>query len=48
MSDMELVLNMLAGATATERSKIHKPIVFDESREIAKRWANSQRRPQGH
>lgn len=37
MSDMELVLNMLAEATTTELSKAHQPEGFDESREIARR-----------
>lgn len=37
MSDMELVLNMLAEATTTELSKAHQPEGFEESREIAKR-----------
>lgn len=37
MSDMELVLNMLAEATTTGISKQEKPIGFEESRIIAKR-----------
>ncbi|MBE5922456.1 MAG: hypothetical protein E7269_06870 [Lachnospiraceae bacterium] len=37
MSTLELVLNMLAEATTTELSKVHKPDGFDESCEIAKR-----------
>lgn len=37
MSDMELVLNMLAEATTTELSRAHQPEGFDESREIARR-----------
>ncbi len=37
MSDLELVLNMLAEATTTELSKAHNPQTFDENREIAKR-----------
>ncbi len=37
MSDLELVLNMLAEATATEISKREKPTSFDENMKIAKR-----------
>jgi len=37
MSDLELVLNMLAEATTTELSKEHKPKGFAESQEIARR-----------
>lgn len=37
MSDMELVLSMLAEATTTELSKAHQPEGFHESREIARR-----------
>ena len=37
MSDLELVLNMLAEATTTELSKVHNPQGFEENREIAKR-----------
>ena len=37
MSDLELVLNMLAEATTTELSKAHNPQSFEENREIAKR-----------
>ena len=37
MSDLELVLNMLAEATTTELSKAHNPKSFEENREIAKR-----------
>ena len=37
MSDLELVLNMLAEATTTELSKTHNPQTFEENREIAKR-----------
>lgn len=36
MTDLELVLNMLAEATTTELSKVHNPAGFDESRQIAK------------
>jgi len=35
MTDLELVLNMLAEATTTEFSKAAKPKTFDESRKIA-------------
>ena len=37
MSDMELVLNMLAEATTTELSKVHNPQGLSENREIARR-----------
>ena len=37
MSDLELVLNMLAEATTTELSKAHNPQTFEENRDIAKR-----------
>ena len=37
MSDMELVLNMLAEATTTEFSKVQHPKGFEENRTIAKR-----------
>ena len=37
MSTMEMVLNMLAEATTTELSKVHKPKNFEENQEIAKR-----------
>ncbi len=37
MSDLELVLNMLAEATTTELSKVHNPQTFEENRKIAKR-----------
>ncbi len=37
MSDLELVLNMLAEATTTELSKVHNPQTFEENRDIAKR-----------
>jgi hypothetical protein len=36
MTNMELVLNMLAEATTTEISKEKKPATFDESKEVAK------------
>jgi hypothetical protein len=36
MTNLELVLNMLAEATTTEISKEKKPKTFDESKEIAK------------
>lgn len=36
MSNLELVLNMLAEATTTEISKKKKPKGFDESRVVAK------------
>lgn len=37
MSDMELILNMLAESTSTEISKSENPTSFGESQEIAKR-----------
>ena len=37
MSDLELVLIMLAEATTTELSKVHKPQGFEANREIAQR-----------
>jgi hypothetical protein len=37
MTNLELVLNMLAEATTTEISKIEDPDTFDGSKEIAKR-----------
>ena len=37
MSDLELVLNMLAEATTTELSKTHNPQSFEENVEIAQR-----------
>lgn len=37
MSDLELVLNMLAEATTTELSKVHNPQSFDENVKIAQR-----------
>ncbi len=37
MSDMELVLNMLAEATTTELSKAHNPQGLSENKEIARR-----------
>lgn len=37
MSDMELVLNMLAEATTTELSKANNPQGFEENRKIAQR-----------
>ena len=36
MSNMELVLNMLAEVTTEEISEEEDPITFDESKEIAK------------
>ena len=35
MTNMELILNMLAEATTTEISKERKPNTFDESQKIA-------------
>jgi hypothetical protein len=36
MTNLELVLNMLAEATTTEISKEKKPGILDESKEVAK------------
>lgn len=36
MTDLELVLNMLAEATTTELSKTHNPEGLEENRQIAK------------
>jgi hypothetical protein len=36
MTNLELVLNMLAEATTTEISKENNPITFDDSKNIAK------------
>jgi hypothetical protein len=36
MTNLELVLNMLAEATTTEISKEKKPATFDENKEVAK------------
>lgn len=36
MTDLELVLNMLAEATTTELTKVHNPEGFEENRQIAK------------
>ena len=36
MTNLELVLNMLAEATTTEISKEKKPVTFDESKEVAR------------
>lgn len=36
MTNMELVLNMLAEATTTEISKEKKPDTFDKNKEVAK------------
>ena len=40
MSDLELVLNMLAEATTTEFSKTNKPKTFEENRDVAKAGGN--------
>ncbi len=39
MTNLELVLNMLAEATTTEISKEKKPVTFDESRGLQNRAA---------
>ncbi len=38
MSNLELILNMLAEATTTEISKTEKPKTFDHSKKIAHQW----------
>ncbi len=38
MSNLELVINMLAEATTSEISKVKDPTSFDESKDIAKKW----------
>ena len=40
MTNMELILNMLAEASTTEISKVENPDEFDESRDVAKRGGN--------
>lgn len=40
MSNLELILNMLAEATTTEISKHELPASFDQSKHIAKRGGN--------
>jgi len=40
MTNLELVLNMLAEATTTEISKEKKPATFEENRTIAKQGGN--------
>jgi hypothetical protein len=37
MSDLELVLNMLAEATTTEISKTAEPETFEENKQVARR-----------
>jgi hypothetical protein len=37
MTNLELVLNMLAEATTTEISKEKKPITFEENKKVAKK-----------
>jgi len=40
MTNMELILNMLAEASTTEISKAENPDGFEESRDVAKRGGN--------
>ena len=40
MTNMELILNMLAEASTTEISKVENPDGFKESRNVAKRGGN--------
>lgn len=37
MTDLELVLNMLAEATTTELSKVQEPNTFEKNRSVAKK-----------
>ncbi len=41
MSNLELVLNMLAEATTTEISKEKKPVGFENNRKIARQGVQS-------
>lgn len=38
MSNLELILNMLAEATTTEIAKKEKPIWLDQNKKVAKKW----------
>ena len=40
MTNLELVLNMLAEASTTEISQVENPEGFEESRDVAKRGGN--------
>ena len=40
ITNMELILNMLAEASTTEISKVENPDGFEESRDVAKRGGN--------
>lgn len=40
MTNMEVILNMLAEASTTEISKAENPDGFEESRDVAKRGGN--------
>lgn len=40
MTNMELILNILAEASTTEISKVKNPDGFEESRDVAKRAGN--------
>ena len=40
MTNLELILNMLAEVSTTEISKVENPDGFDESRDVAKRGGN--------
>jgi len=44
MSNLELVLNMLAVASTTEISKVKKPEGLDENRDIAKKGGNAAKK----
>jgi len=44
MSNLELVLNMLAEASTTEISKVKKPEGLDENRDIAKKGGNAAKK----
>ena len=42
MTNLELVLNMLAEATTTEISKEKKPETFDENKDVAREGGSSE------
>ena len=43
MTNLKLILNMLAEASTTEISKVENPDGFEESRDVAKRGGNIKR-----
>ena len=40
MTNLELVLNMLAEASTTEISREKEPVTFDENRDVARKGGN--------